>query len=150
MELEITRENRVICEEGGNSDSGTFFLTSTKTDNRLSKDNLKFYVVRWVYGGGRSFKYPKIELSIGSNLSSSSCLIKHQYALANAAPIAELIALATQFYVAIVSPPIRSANECVCPTNETLFPLTVRSETSIELTVNSSNVIPLKSAAEWL
>lgn len=68
MELEITRENRVICEEGGNSDSGTFFLTSTKTDNRLSKDNLKFYVVRWVYGGGRSFKYPKIELSIGDKV----------------------------------------------------------------------------------
>lgn len=68
MDLTITRENRVICEEGGNSDYGTFFLTSTKIDNRLSKDNLKFYEVRWVYGGGQSFKYPKIELSVGDKV----------------------------------------------------------------------------------
>lgn len=66
MDLTITRENRLICEECGNADSGTgFFLASSKVDDRLSKDNLKFYKVKWVYGGGESFKYPKIELKVG-------------------------------------------------------------------------------------
>ena len=69
MELNVTRWNRVICEESGNSDSSTAnFLLSTKVDNRLSKDNLKFYKVKWVYGGGQSFKYPKIELSVGDEV----------------------------------------------------------------------------------
>lgn len=69
MELDITRENRVICEETGNADSsGQFFLASTKEDNRLSKDNMKFYRVKWVYGGGQSFKYPSIELAVGDEV----------------------------------------------------------------------------------
>ena len=68
MDLSITRENRVICEESGNADSNTVFLSSVKVDDRLSKDNLKFYKVKWVYGGGQSFKYPKIELSVGDDV----------------------------------------------------------------------------------
>ena len=67
MDLTITREKRVICEECGNADGQNhgIFLASTKIDNRLSKDNLKFYKVKWVYGGGDSFNYPKIELHVG-------------------------------------------------------------------------------------
>lgn len=65
MNLEITRKNRVICEECWNADSGNLFLASTKVDNRLSKDNLKLYEVKWVYGGGSSFDYPKIGLKVG-------------------------------------------------------------------------------------
>lgn len=70
MDLTITRENRIICEEcwnadNSNADSGNTFLASTKIDDRLSKDNLKLYEVKWVYGGGDSFKYPKIELHVG-------------------------------------------------------------------------------------
>ena len=65
MNLEITRKNRVICEECWNADSGGLFLGSTKVDDRLSKDNLKLYKVKWVYGGGESFDYPKIGLKVG-------------------------------------------------------------------------------------
>ena len=66
MDLTITREKRVICEECGNADGNHgLFLASTKVDDRLSEDNLKFYKVKWVYGGGDSFKYPKIELHVG-------------------------------------------------------------------------------------
>ena len=65
MDLTITRNNRIICEECWNADSGNAFLASTKIDDRLSKDNLKFYKVKWVYGGGESFKYPKIDLHVG-------------------------------------------------------------------------------------
>ena len=65
MNLEITRNNRVICEECWNADSGGLFLGSTKVDDRLSKDNLKLYKVKWVYGGGESFDYPKIGLKVG-------------------------------------------------------------------------------------
>lgn len=73
MELNITRKNRVICEESGNSDTSTdLFLASTKVDNRLSKDNLKFYKVKWVYGGGQSFKYPKIELKVGDDVMTEA------------------------------------------------------------------------------
>ena len=69
MELDVTRWNRVICEESGNADSDAgLFLASVKVDNRLSKDNLKFYKVKWVYGGGQSFKYPKIELKVGDDV----------------------------------------------------------------------------------
>ena len=69
MELDVTRWNRVVCEESGNADSDLgLFLASTKVDNRLSKDNLKFYKVKWVYGGGQSFKYPKIELKVGDDV----------------------------------------------------------------------------------
>jgi hypothetical protein len=47
MDLTITREKRVICEECGNADGDVgLFLASTKVDNRLSKDNLKFYRVK--------------------------------------------------------------------------------------------------------
>lgn len=62
MDLTITRENRIICEECWNADSGNTFLASTKIDNRLSKDNLKFYKVKWVYGDGI---YKKISLKPG-------------------------------------------------------------------------------------
>jgi len=63
MDLTITRENRIICEECGNADGDAgLFLASTKVDNRLSKDNLKFYKVRWTYGDGN---YPKISLNPG-------------------------------------------------------------------------------------
>lgn len=63
MELTITRENRIICEECGNADGDAgLFLASTKVDNRLSKDNLKFYKVKWVYGDGI---YKKISLKPG-------------------------------------------------------------------------------------
>lgn len=65
MNLEITRKNRVICEECWNADFGGLFLGSVKVDNRLSKDNLKLYEVKWVYGGGSSFDYPKIGLKVG-------------------------------------------------------------------------------------
>lgn len=65
MNLEITRKNRVICEECWNADFGGLFLGSVKVDNRLSKDNLKLYGVKWVYGGGSSFDYPKIGLKVG-------------------------------------------------------------------------------------
>ncbi len=65
MNLEITRKNRVICEECWNADFGGLFLGSVKVDNRLSKDNLKLYEVKWVYGGGWSFDYPKIGLKVG-------------------------------------------------------------------------------------
>jgi len=63
MNLEITRENRIICEECGNADGdhGLFFA-SIKDDNRLSKDNLKFYKVKWVKGDG---KFKKISLQPG-------------------------------------------------------------------------------------
>ena len=60
MDLTITRENRIICEECGNADGDAgLFLASTKVDNRLSKDNLKFYKVKWVYGDGN---FKKISL----------------------------------------------------------------------------------------
>ena len=59
MDLTITRNNRIICEECWNADSGNAFLASTKIDNRLSKDNLKFYRVKWVHGDG---KFSKISL----------------------------------------------------------------------------------------
>lgn len=62
MDIEITRDNRIICEECWNADSGNTFLASTKIDNRLSKDNLKFYKVKWVYGDGI---YKKISLKSG-------------------------------------------------------------------------------------
>ena len=63
MNLEITRKNRIICEECGNADGNKgLFLVSTKVDNRLSKDNLKFYRVKWVYGDG---KFKKISLKPG-------------------------------------------------------------------------------------
>ena len=66
MDLTITRKNRIICEECGNADGDRgLFFASTKVDDRLSKDNLKFYKVKWVYGRGESFKYPKIELHVG-------------------------------------------------------------------------------------
>ena len=70
MDIEITRDNRIICEEcwnadNSNADSGNAFLASTKLDDRLSKDNLKLYKVKWVYGGGESFDYPKIGLKVG-------------------------------------------------------------------------------------
>lgn len=65
MDLTITRKNRVICEECWNADFGGLFLGSVKVDNRLSKDNLKLYEVKWVYGGGSSFDYPKIGLKVG-------------------------------------------------------------------------------------
>lgn len=61
-QLTITRPNRVICEECGNADSEPTFLSSVKLDDRLSKDNLKFYKVRWTYGDGN---YPKITLNPG-------------------------------------------------------------------------------------
>ena len=65
--IEITRDNRIICEECwnadiSNADSGNTFLASMKLDDRLSKDNLKLYKVRWVKGDG---KYSKIHLQPG-------------------------------------------------------------------------------------
>lgn len=73
MKIEVTRENRIICEECGNADGDAgLFLASTKVDNRLSKDNLKFYRVKWVYGGGDSFKYPKIELHVGDAIMTEA------------------------------------------------------------------------------
>lgn len=67
MDLTITRNNRIICEEcwnadGSNSDSGNTFLASTKIDDRLSKDNLKLYKVKWTKGDG---KFKKISLKPG-------------------------------------------------------------------------------------
>ena len=64
MNLEVTRDNRIICEEcwnadNSNADSGNAFLASTKIDDRLSKDNLKLYRVKWVKGDG---KFNKISL----------------------------------------------------------------------------------------
>ena len=72
MNLTITRKNRVICEECWNADSGNTFVSSVKVDDRLSKDNLKLYEVKWVYGGGQSFKYPKIELSVGDKVMTEA------------------------------------------------------------------------------
>lgn len=63
MDLTIARENRIICEECGNADTSTRqFLVSTKIDDRLSKDNLKFYKVKWTYGDG---KFKNISLEPG-------------------------------------------------------------------------------------
>lgn len=67
MDLTITRKNRIICEECWNADdssaaSSNKFLASTKIDNRLSKDNLKLYKVKWVKGDG---KFKKISLKVG-------------------------------------------------------------------------------------
>ena len=67
MDLTITRNNRIICEEcwnadDSNADSVNTFLASTKIDNRLSKDNLKLYKVKWVKGDG---KFKKISLKVG-------------------------------------------------------------------------------------
>ena len=62
MNIEITRDNRIICEECWNADSGNTFLASTKIDDRLSKDNLKLYKVKWVKGDG---KFNKISLQLG-------------------------------------------------------------------------------------
>ena len=67
MDIEITRDNRIICEECwnadvSNADSGNTFLASTKLDDRLSKDNLKLYKVKWVKGDG---KFNKIHLQPG-------------------------------------------------------------------------------------
>ena len=64
MDIEITRDNRIICEECWNADVsvadfGNTFLASTKIDDRLSKDNLKLYKVKWVKGDG---KFNKIHL----------------------------------------------------------------------------------------
>lgn len=64
MDLTITRENRVICEECWNADSSSSFNISQKLDDRLSKDNMKLYKVKWVYGGGNEFNYPKISLKV--------------------------------------------------------------------------------------
>ena len=62
MNIKITRDNRIICEECWNADSGNTFLASTKIDDRLSKDNLKLYKVKWVKGDG---KFNKISLQPG-------------------------------------------------------------------------------------
>ena len=62
MNIEITRDNRIICEECWNADSGNTFLASTKIDDRLSKDNLKLYKVKWVKGDG---EFNKISLQPG-------------------------------------------------------------------------------------
>lgn len=72
MDIEITRDNRIICEECwnadngnadiNNADSGNTFLASTKLDDRLSKDNLKLYQVKWVKGDGQ---FKKITLQPG-------------------------------------------------------------------------------------
>ena len=59
MNLEVTRDNRIICEECWNADSGNTFFASTKLDDRLSKDNLKLYKVKWIKGDG---KFNKISL----------------------------------------------------------------------------------------
>ena len=67
--VEVTRKNHVICEECGNADSGEkHFIASTKLDDRLSKDNMKFYAVKWVYGGAESYEYPKITLQVGDKV----------------------------------------------------------------------------------
>ena len=67
MDIEITRDNRIICEECWNADVsvadfGNAFLASTKLDDRLSKDNLKLYKVKWVKGDGQ---FNKINLKPG-------------------------------------------------------------------------------------
>lgn len=63
MDLTITRENRIICEECGNADGNHgLFFASIKEDNRLSKDNLKLYKVKWVKGDG---KFKKISIQPG-------------------------------------------------------------------------------------
>lgn len=67
--IEITRKNHVICEECGNADSGNNnFQASTKLDDRLSKDNMKTYEVKWVYGGAEAYGYPKIALQVGDKV----------------------------------------------------------------------------------
>ena len=71
--IEVTRKNHVICEECWNADSGIKnFVCSTKLDDRLSKDNMKLYEVKWVYGGGNSFQYPKLTLSIGDKVMTEA------------------------------------------------------------------------------
>lgn len=71
--IEVTRKNHVICEECWNADSGVKnFVCSTKLDDRLSKDNMKLYEVMWVYGGGNSFQYPKMTLSIGDKVMTEA------------------------------------------------------------------------------
>lgn len=64
--IEIVKKNHIVCQECGNADSNTpSFFVSNKLDDRLSKDNLKFYKVVSVYGGGQEFSYPKISLKVG-------------------------------------------------------------------------------------
>ena len=71
--IEVTRKNHVICAECWNADSGVKnFVCSTKLDDRLSKDNMKLYEVKWVYGGGNSFQYPKMTLSIGDKVMTEA------------------------------------------------------------------------------
>lgn len=71
--IEVTRKNHVICEECWNADSGdNHFVCSTKLDDRLSKDNMKLYEVKWIYGGGNSFQYPKMTLSIGDKVMTEA------------------------------------------------------------------------------
>ena len=74
MDIEITRDNRIICEECWNADVsvadfGNMFLASTKLDDRLSKDNLKLYKVKWVKDDG---KFNKIHLQPGDGVMTEA------------------------------------------------------------------------------
>ena len=71
--IEVTRKNHVICEECWNADSGIKnFVCSTKLDDRLSKDNLKLYEVKWVYGGAGAYDYPTMSLKIGDRIMTEA------------------------------------------------------------------------------
>ena len=66
MNLNILQNGRVICEECGNADHNqSQFHMSDKVDDRLMKENLKFYKVKWVCGGESEFSYPTIHLKVG-------------------------------------------------------------------------------------
>lgn len=64
--LIVTKKNHIICQKCGTADrTSNLFIVKDKTDDRLSKDNLTFYEVKCVYGGGQSFTYPKMTLNVG-------------------------------------------------------------------------------------
>ena len=71
--LEVTKKNHLICRECGEADRSSFaFVVKEKTDDRLSKDNFKFYEVMFVYGGGDRFSYPKIDLKVGDVVATEA------------------------------------------------------------------------------
>lgn len=76
----VVKDNRVICQEAGNADgSQPLFLAASRKDDRLSKDNLKFYRVVEVQGGGASWKYPKLELSVGDLVLTEAIGIEFKF-----------------------------------------------------------------------
>ena len=75
--FKVTKKNHLIAEECGNAESADHaFISAVKQDDRLMKENLKFYRVVSVYGDGH---YPKITLKVGDAVITEAHGIDFQF-----------------------------------------------------------------------